>query len=653
MKQLIGAGLFLVLAAGSAAAQESKLYSQPELPSPKVLERLNLRMAWNINVPMDGRRDGFVSIQIHGDQVIASTRAGVVAAYDAETGRQHWKIVVGKPEDATYRPTYNSRSVLVVRGVHLFAIDRKTGRLQWQYRMPFGIASAPVADERQIYLSGINSQVAAFDLPSPGEIGLSPAEMAARDTAIRTEDTSSSGYEKERDRLSLREVHPDVMWRFDSSLHLDYTPTMTRDSLFYATPSGHLFLLGKYPLTDQAAEVYRFQLDNRLTIPPAIHDEMAYVATPDQNLYAIGIPGGKTRWRYSAGNAISRTPFTTEADVYITVERKGLVRLDRETGQATWKLPYGRTTTEAAAEVDRVIAVNNKFVYGADSSGRLRVLDRATGKQLSYYEPFRDFNYPVPNLTTDRLLLAANNGLIVCLHDREYEKPLVHRAFDYEKTTPEILVKRLKDKLARKVSTKAVDALPLAEVLEGFRQRYGIAVFLSDRAFVDAGMQSVRDKPVLQPRVENLEVGELLKNILTQVNGTYEIVGDTVHVVPTNKVAVKPMDNNPNPMMPPPANIDPVLRDTLAKKLDAPAIESNKISDWIEYYSARFMNLNFDVDKAAFKAAGVDPDDVFKRDVAHPKGKGLVFSQILHDLLAQAKADYEVRGDKIFIVPAK
>ena len=412
-------------------------------------------MAWHVNVPMDGRRDRFVSIQVNAGQVLAATRSGFVASYDAETGREQWKVGVGKPGDATFSPTFNSRSVLVVRGVQLYALDRATGRLQWQFRLPFGIASAPVADERQIYLSGINSQIAAFALPSPGQIDtpvITPGERVEEATELR--------YQKERDSLSMHEIHPDEIWSANTGLRLDYTPTMTRDALFYATPGGHLFAYAKYPLTSEAVEVYRFQLDNRLTAPPGIYDEMAYIATSDTSLSAISIPSGKSLWRHAAGNSIIRQPFVTDTDIYITVERKGLVRLKRETGAPLWKLPLGRTTTDAVAEADQVLAVNNKFVYATDTAGRLRVLDRATGKQLSYYEPFRDYNFPVHNETTDRLLLAANNGLIVCLHDREYEKPLVYRKDDYGKNTPEILVKKLKEKLRAKCPKRAPTLCP-------------------------------------------------------------------------------------------------------------------------------------------------------------------------------------------------
>src|SRR5262249_28425571 len=155
-------------------------------------------------------------------------------------------------------------------------------------------------------------------------------------------------------------------------------------------------------------------------------------------------------------------------------------------------------------------AVNNKFVYAADSAGRLRVLDRATGKQLSYYEPFREYNFPVHNQTTDRLFLAANNGLLVCLHDREYEKPLVHRKYEVENNSPDMLAKTLKDKLARKITDRGADALPLVEVLEIYKRKYGLTIFLSEKAFADANVKGIRDKPVTQPRVDNMEVGEVL-----------------------------------------------------------------------------------------------------------------------------------------------
>jgi hypothetical protein len=398
-----------------------------------------------------------------------------------------------------------------------------------------------------------------------------------------------------------------------------------------------------------------------LAIPPGIYDEMAYIATTDTQVFAISITSGKVRWRFTAGAAVTRIPFTTNSDVYLTVEGKGVIRLDRDTGEPQWKLPSGKTFTNAVSAAERVLAVNNKFVYVTDRPGRLLVLDRATGKQLSYYEPFRDFAYPVPNEATDRLVLAANNGMLMCLHDREYDKPLEHRKFDFTVRGTGDRLKGVREKLARKVSEKATDAMPLGEVLDGLRRRYGLDIFISDKAFEAAGLPPVKDKPVLQARADNVELGDVLKNILVQVGATYEVTGDIIMIIPPKKEGdmAKPPDRPPDkppdrppdkPPDKPPPGADATVREILARRVNTPAVEAAPLSDMLTYYGDRF-NLKFEPDEKALKAAGLE--DVLRKEVKHPKGMGIPLATALRDMLGQVKCDFEVKGDTIFIGPAK
>jgi hypothetical protein len=123
---------------------------------------------------------------------------------------------------------------------------------------------------------------------------------------------------------------------------------------------------------------------------------------------------GKVTWHYVSGTPILRKPEVNDEDVFIAPKRPNLARVNRETGERIW-------TNQKA---DRFIAANKKFVYAADPNGRLLVLDKRYGTVLSTLDT-RDFVVPVSNELTDRIYLAANNGLLVCLHDKEYPKPLV------------------------------------------------------------------------------------------------------------------------------------------------------------------------------------------------------------------------------------
>src|SRR5262249_46755249 len=96
---------------------------------------------------------------------------------------------------------------------------------------------------------------------------------------------------------------------------------------------------------------------------------------------------------------------------YLTQQQRDLIYY--RSGEAVWRFSFG----------EDVLAVNPKFVYATDRSGRLVVLDRERGRELSCYN-VRDFVVPTANELTDRLYLAANSGLIVCLHDRDYPTPV-------------------------------------------------------------------------------------------------------------------------------------------------------------------------------------------------------------------------------------
>jgi hypothetical protein len=87
--------------------------------------------------------------------------------------------------------------------------------------------------------------------------------------------------------------------------------------------------------------------------------------------------------------------------------------VNRTTGQGIWR------NTEA----ERFLAVNQKYVYAMDRHGRFLILDKRRGTLLTAYD-LRDFVVPLRNETTDRIYLASNDGLIVCLRDRDQTKPL-------------------------------------------------------------------------------------------------------------------------------------------------------------------------------------------------------------------------------------
>jgi outer membrane protein assembly factor BamB len=547
MKKRAGAGLAVVLAAvaGAAAQNPRAVYTDPAPPPREVLDRLNLAMAWRAFVPTEGRRDGFASIQMSDKDLVIQTRSGSVHLLDAETGVTRWRARVGRPYEVTQPPAFNSRSVFVINSTFLYSLDRASGALQWQFRLPGGLAAPPVADEDLIYIVSAAGRVYAYYLPrlaAPAPPLLESAEVRRAPGTEPPGERAVTLYEKGKRSTgaisplssSVREAgqevetgpQPLLLWDYVPNLTVERRPLLTSVFLVLPCADGTVLALGRVPGADRIArEEYRFSMSGGLAVAPGQYSETAFFGAQDANLYALNLTTGKLLWRHTAGGAIAHRPAATDEDVYLTSGGNGLTRLDRTTGEPRWRVPRGNRVFTSNPGADRFLAANPKFVYAADPSGRLLVLDRRYGTCLSGFDTHA-FAFPVTNEQTDRLYLAANNGLLVCLHDRQYESPYVQRRLEESSGNP------LRQKLAQPVTEAGTPALSLREALEGLQKRHGVKYRIAQDAFKLAGVERVEAQQVRIPKVDNRPLGEVLQQVLDQVKASHTVVGDTILIFP-------------------------------------------------------------------------------------------------------------------------
>lgn len=446
----IGTTFVLLLTFGSnfalAQPHRQNLYTRPTVPTSDALRRLNLKLNWETRLPMASKRDGVVSCQfawlyqkkIWKLHLIVQTRYGNVIALDGDTGRRIWRTSVGKPYTVTKPVGFNNTIVVVPREGYLFGLDRKDGSPLWKIGLRGGPATAPVVDERHVYAASGTRTISTFGL-----------EFNPTDT-------------------------PRTVWKYTTVTPLEQLPALTKNYLVMPSVRGSVLIMNKNTPT-----VYRsFETDDLLAVPSSIHprDSIVYIGSRDATVYAENIESGlETRpWRFLAGAPITRKLVVTDDDVYATAGTNGLFRIRRrplsadelskyiidrgyisaarlaalkKTNPALMTDPRAilRTldrrdllTNEQLENIpwqegqsiwqqlraDRVVSVNPKFVYVMDLRGNLKVLERERGLILSQYK-MRDWVVPITNEWTDRLVFAAHNGKMICLHDRDYRKPVM------------------------------------------------------------------------------------------------------------------------------------------------------------------------------------------------------------------------------------
>ena len=243
-------------------------------------------------------------------------------------------------------------------------------------------------------------------------------------------------------------VKPEVAWSIGTSQKIDFDPILVQSKSQLTTPRVWITETGKnfVAVSQQTgARVvsgsFTAEPSGPLVGPFAYGKDslLGFVTLTDGQLIGLDLAGGssdipKYEWKANVGGLLNHTPLVTKDAVYVSGDHAGVAKVDVASGDVTWR-------TESTA--DLVLAVNGEFVYVLNRRGELLVYakDRIHDAVTKRAKPLTSlgvagFNVPVQNPTTDRILLGADNGLIVCLRDAsaKYAKPM--RISPVEKLPP-------------------------------------------------------------------------------------------------------------------------------------------------------------------------------------------------------------------------
>ncbi len=209
--------------------------------------------------------------------------------------------------------------------------------------------------------------------------------------------------------LRPKGLEPKINWEYFSNVALPFRVVATADRLFVPTSRDRVLILKR----SNRAVLREVPTDGDPTADPAIYGTTAYVATSANRLVALNLETGQEIWRFAGPGPSSYRPLVTPQSIFTGSRDLGLVSVNRRNGKQVWE----------SRRVDLIHALNPKFIYASNGRGELLVLDRQRGLVLSEWD-IRCYPVPVRNMTDDRLYLAANNGLLVALHDRAYTKPV-------------------------------------------------------------------------------------------------------------------------------------------------------------------------------------------------------------------------------------
>lgn len=367
------------------------------LPVQRQLSRLGLERAWWAQAVINPSRDKVEHVAIDEDVVYVQASSGVTTAFDAETGHQLWAVQLGRFDQPSFPAISNEDEALIVVGSTMYGLDKYTGRMLWNLTISGQPSTGPSVDDNQVYFGTLDGRVYSYNLKKIHRLF-------------------------EERRLPEWSWEAEV-WMYKASKEITSPPIVDGRVVNFASRDGSL-----YSVTALERKLkYQMETDKPIVAPLARLGDTMFVASEDSSFQALNLFDGQVKWEFTSGLPIRKPIWAVNNDLFILPERGGIYCLDPTTGNRRWSHP---NLTHYLASLGGTVAT-------MDVDGNLVMVSRENG-QIVGALPMRRFTVQTGNERTDRIYLATQTGLVVCLRQMGHNFPIFHRFPDRLPLLPEL-----------------------------------------------------------------------------------------------------------------------------------------------------------------------------------------------------------------------
>lgn len=255
--------------------------------------RLGYQIQWQQDLGLsDTQRLEDIALLPEGIAVLESDN--IVTLLDPDSGAIRWRKHIGGAGEQLHRPLVVDENLIVT------------------------------SDTRAILMRMDNGSIAdAFDL-----------EHTASTAPVRFEDALIFGTPEglifaQDGRTGLR------LWEYKMAAPIEVAPVRMGRFVLVADSSGQVALID--PLNGRLVWRTANPPWRPIEARPVATDQLGYVASRDQKLYAFGRLSSDVVWRYLTENPLTESPMLIGDRVFQPTKKRGLVCLDAETGEERWR----------------------------------------------------------------------------------------------------------------------------------------------------------------------------------------------------------------------------------------------------------------------------------------------------------------------------
>jgi outer membrane protein assembly factor BamB len=385
------AALAILCAASSSAFAQTRT-----LPGSRELARFGLERAWWSQATLDVGRDRVRHMVLDEQSLYIQSSGGIITAFDSETGQKRWAVQLGSQNTPSQACVSNEDKVLVITGTTLYALDKIDGELIWKLALPNSASTSPCVDNRRLYYGTLDGSVYAYDLKKIEEL--------------------------HNDNLLPQWTNTALLWRYKAAGEITTQPISNELTLNFASRDKSLYSLNA---ADRKLQ-WQFETDSEVSAPLGHSPGFVYLASEDFNVFCIKQDTGSVRWQFVAGLPIKKEVRVIGNNCYVFPHRGGVFCISKNSGERRWKKPY----------MEDFVGATKNLVFLTDNLGQVSILASSDGAPIGSLK-LKDFSILYGNELTDRLYMATESGLIICLREQNKEFPTYHMFPERQPILPE------------------------------------------------------------------------------------------------------------------------------------------------------------------------------------------------------------------------
>lgn len=292
-----------------------------------------------------------------GDVVVAvESPSNWVICVDGNDGSIRWRSKWLSENERLYEPSRSENLIVINSGKQLFHLDVNTGKLVTMSTLEEQVNDGPVIADNMAIFGSLSGKVYAHDI--------------------------QTGFSR---------------WDAEMPAGIVVRPIIVGQNVFAADATGIYALFNMR----SGERLWTGRTFAQVSAKPAASEttQLVYVASEDQNLYALNRATGNDRWIYRTTEPLRNDPVLLGNTLFIT-QKKSLTAVDAISGNKIWSLD------RAYHAIDMI---DQKLIVNADVY--LMILDATTGKRLREVP----FMQPIQSILTgpdDSLVIVSPDGKI-------------------------------------------------------------------------------------------------------------------------------------------------------------------------------------------------------------------------------------------------